>query len=272
MNENNMNVLVCDTSSQALTTGLFTPSFKEVRTVQGKTVQHSERLIPTVLELCKDANIETSDIDLLICTRGPGSFTGLRIGMAAFKGMAFALNKPIVSVSTLEAYARCAGPFDGVVVPVIDAKKQRWYLSAFEKNSRLILDLDGTCCDIERTLSPYENILLVGPDASAFEKELKSFYENKEKDVNASKATSEVASKETSKETMAQNCKKKHIFVDMFANEAIASAIYKLGIEQYEKKGADDIGQGPVYLRKSDAELALEEKQAKEVKNTAEVK
>lgn len=279
MNENNMNVLVCDTSSQALTTGLFTPSFKEVRTVQGRSVQHSERLIPTVLELCKDANIETSDIDLLICTRGPGSFTGLRIGMAAFKGMAFALDKPIVSVSTLEAYARCAGPFDGVVVPVIDAKKQRWYLSAFEKNSRLILDLDGTCCDIERTLSPYENILIIGPDANAFETELKSFYENKEKDGNASEETSEETNKETSKEaskeTMTQNCKKKHIFVDMFANEAIASAIYKLGIEQYEKKGADDIGQGPVYLRKSDAELALEEKQAKEakeIKNTDEVK
>ena len=250
MNENNMNVLVCDTSSQALTTGLFTPTFKEVRTVQGKAVQHSERLIPTVLELCKDANIDTKDIDLLICTRGPGSFTGLRIGMAAFKGMAFALDRPIVSVSTLEAYARCTGPFDGVVVPVIDAKKQRWYLSAFENKARLIPDLDGTCIDIASSLANYKNILLVGPDANTFETELKSFYENVD----------------TKAKTTAQSCTKKHIFVDMLANGAIASAIYELGLEQYEKLGPDDIGQGPVYLRKSDAELALEEKQAKETR------
>lgn len=239
-----MNVLVCDTSSQALTTGLFTDTFKEVRTLQGRTVQHSERLIPTVIELCNDAKIDTKDIDLLVCTRGPGSFTGLRIGMAAFKGMAFALGKPIVSVSTLEAYASCVGAFDGAVVPVIDAKKQRWYLAAFAKsydNSngdegllRLVPDTDGTEADLEKALSPYRNVLVTGPDAQAFAEVL----------------------------TKAQNFKDKHIFVDMKANEAIATTFYELGMKQYETKGADDIGQGPVYLRKSDAEIALEEKQA----------
>ena len=243
-----MNVLVCDTSSQALTTGLFTDTFKEVRTLQGRTVQHSERLIPTVIELCNDAKIDTKDIDLLVCTRGPGSFTGLRIGMAAFKGMAFALGKPIVSVSTLEAYASCVGcigAFEGAVVPVIDAKKQRWYLAAFSEShgssnagqnaiSRLIPDTDGTEADLVEALSPYCNVLVTGPDAQAFAEEL----------------------------TKVQNFKDKHIFVDTKANEAIATTLYELGIKQYETNGADDIGQGPVYLRKSDAEIALEEKQA----------
>lgn len=242
-----MNVLVCDTSSQALTTGLFTDTFKEVRTLQGRTVQHSERLVPTVIELCNDAKIDTKDIDLLVCTRGPGSFTGLRIGMAAFKGMAFALGKPIVSVSTLEAYASCVGcmgAFEGAVVPVIDAKKQRWYLAAFAKSnnrsndgeslSRLIPDTDGTEADLVGALSPYCNVLVTGPDAQAFAGML----------------------------TMSQCFKDKHIFVDTKANEAIATTLYELGIKQYETNGADDIGQGPVYLRKSDAEIALEEKQA----------
>lgn len=242
-----MNVLVCDTSSQALTTGLFTDTFKEVRTLQGRTVQHSERLIPTVIELCNDAKIDTKDIDLLVCTRGPGSFTGLRIGMAAFKGMAFALGKPIVSVSTLEAYASCVGcvsAFEGAVVPVIDAKKQRWYLAAFAKSnkrsnddeslSRLIPDTDGTEADLVEALSPYCNVLVTGPDAQAFAEML----------------------------TMSQCFKDKHVFVDTKANEAIATTLYELGIKQYETNGADDIGQGPVYLRKSDAEIALEEKQA----------
>jgi len=232
-----MNVLVCDTSSQALITGLFTNTFKEVRSMQGRTVQHSEKLIPTVVELCNNAGIDTKEIDLFVCTRGPGSFTGLRIGMAAFKGMAFALGKPIVSVSTLEAYASCVGVFEGAIVTAIDAKKQRWYLATFSKShdgnlARLMPDIDGLQTDILDSIAPYENILIVGPDAQAFT-------------------------------TVVQNCSNKHFFVDILANEAIASAIYKLGLKQFESKGGDDIGQGPVYLRKSDAEIALEERNKK---------
>ena len=268
-----MNVLVCDTSSQALTVGLFTDGFKEVRTIGGRTVQHSERLVPTVVELCGDAGLDTKDIDLLVCTRGPGSFTGLRIGMAAFKGMAFALGKPMVSVSTLEAYASCVGAFDGAIVPVIDAKKKRWYLAAFETRptasqsgaswsgtsqpnasksgvsqsgavqsdvegglSRIVPDTDGTEVDLAEALAPYERILVTGPDAMAFKEVL----------------------------SMAEPFKDKSIFVNTKANEAIATALYELGTKQFEEKGPDDVGQGPVYLRKSDAEIALDEKLAKE--------
>lgn len=245
-----MNILVTDTSSQALTVAIYTDSFSEVRRSQGKSVQHSERLVPTVVELCKDANIDTKDVDLLMCTRGPGSFTGLRIGMAAFKGMAFALNKPIVSVSTLEAYASCVEKHEaGAIVSVIDAKKQRWYLAAFEQTfdnsgksvlTRLTPDIDGTEADLVEVLAKYNTVQVVGPDAQAFTTVLQNLYS----------MSSELGYKQISANTM--------------ANEAIASAILELGLKQYEAKGGDDIGQGPVYLRKSDAELALEEKLAKE--------
>ncbi len=240
-----MNILVTDTSSQALTVGLFTDSFSEVRRSQGRSVQHSEKLVPTVVELCKDANLDTKEIDLLLCTRGPGSFTGLRIGMAAFKGMAFALKKPIVSVSTLEAYASCVEGYEGAIVSVLDAKKQRWYLAAFEQTidkegnctlTRLTPDTDGTEADLIEALSKYNKILVVGPDAKAFSEILKNVY------------------------SMSSELGYKQIFTSTMANEAIANAILELGLKQYEAKGTDDIGQGPVYLRKSDAELALEEK------------
>jgi tRNA threonylcarbamoyladenosine biosynthesis protein TsaB len=247
-----MNILVTDTSSQALTVAIYTDAFSEVRRSQGRSVQHSERLVPTVVELCKDAGLDTKDVDLLLCTRGPGSFTGLRIGMAAFKGMAFALDKPIVSVSTLEAYASCVEDFEGAIVSVLDAKKQRWYLAAFEsslaedgslKLKRLVPDTDGTEADLVSALAKYDKILVVGPDAKAFAEVLKNLYST----------SSELGYKQ--------------IFTSTMANEAIANAILKLGLKQYEAKGADDIGQGPVYLRKSDAELALEEKLAKEANN-----
>ncbi len=247
-----MNILVTDTSSQALTVAIYTDSFSEVRRTQGKSVQHSEKLVPTVVELCKDANIDTKDVDLLMCTRGPGSFTGLRIGMAAFKGMAFALNKPIISVSTLEAYASCSDGFDGAIVSAIDAKKQRWYLAAFEQTVdtngnktiiRLTEDIDGTEADLVSALKKYSKIQVVGPDAKTFAEILKNLY------------------------SMSSELGYKQIFANTMANEAIANAILELGLKQYETKGGDDIGQGPVYLRKSDAELALEEKNKEKTTN-----
>ena len=131
-----MNILATDTSSQALSVALRTDSYFESRTSEGRSLQHSEKLMPTVLELCRNAGLETKDIDLFACTRGPGSFTGLRIGMAAFKGMAYAAGKPLVSVSTMEVLANCIPCFDGAIVTVLDAKKQRWYSEPSKSRTR----------------------------------------------------------------------------------------------------------------------------------------
>lgn len=230
-----MNILVNDTSSQALTVALKTDSFFESRTSEGRSVQHSERLMPTVMELCSDAKITTKDIDLLACTRGPGSFTGLRIGMSAFKGMAYALDKPLVSVSTMEVLANCVPYFDGAVVTVLDAKKQRWYLAAFEKNgaeaNRIMADTDGTEADLVDVLKPYAKVLVTGPDAEAFSKVLSDMYKEE-----------------------------KMIIADKISTKAVSTSLIECAVRKYEKDGADDIGQGPVYLRKSDAEIALEER------------
>ena len=230
-----MNILVTDTSAQALTVALKTDSFFETRTSESRSLQHSERLVPTVVELCKDAGISEKDIDLLACTRGPGSFTGLRIGMAAFKGMAYASGKPLVSVSTLEVLAHCVPYFDGAVVTVIDAKKQRWYLAAFDGKTRerIMPDTDGTEADLLKPLDPYENVLITGPDAEAFKPKIEGLFPDK------------------------------RIIIDTISSKAVSSALIELAIKKYQKDGADDIGQGPVYLRKSDAEIALEERQKK---------
>lgn len=231
-----MNILATDTSSQALSVAIRTDSYFESRTSEGRSLQHSEKLMPTALELCTDAGISTRDIDLFACTRGPGSFTGLRIGMAAFKGMAYAAGKPLVSVSTMEVLAACIPCFDGAIVTVLDAKKQRWYLGAFEKQNgnkakRLMPDTDGTEADLIEVLKPYSRILLTGPDAKAFEPHLTDLFGEG-----------------------------KQIFVDNTTRESRAAALISCALDKYEKDGPDDIGQGPVYLRKSDAEIALEER------------
>ena len=230
-----MNILATDTSSQALCVAIRTDSYFESRTSEGRSLQHSEKLMPTVLELCRNAGIETKDIDLFACTRGPGSFTGLRIGMAAFKGMAYAAGKPLVSVSTMEVLASCIPCFDGAIVTVLDAKKQRWYLGAFEKQTadkavRLMPDTDGTEADLEAVLEPYSRILVTGPDAEAFAPKFAALFGEKQ------------------------------IIVDSTSGESRASALISCALDRFESDGPDDIGQGPVYLRKSDAEIALEEK------------
>ncbi len=234
-----MIILAADTSSQALSVALKTDSFFEERTSAGRSVQHSERLVPTITELCKDAGITTKDIEVLACTRGPGSFTGLRIGMSALKGMAYALDKPLVSVSTMEVLANAVPCFDGAVVTVMDAKKQRWYLAAFEKKTedaakRIMPDTDGTQADLLTVLEPYEKVLVTGPDAQLFSPILKSVY-----------GTSKL------------------IITDTAPNKAVSVSLIDCALRKLEKDGPDDIGQGPVYLRKSDAEIALEERMNK---------
>ena len=230
-----MNILATDTSSQALCVAIRTDSYFESRTSEGRSLQHSEKLMPTVLELCRNAGIETKDIDLFACTRGPGSFTGLRIGMAAFKGMAYAAGKPLVSVSTMEVLASCIPCFDGAIVTVLDAKKQRWYLGAFGKKTadkavRLMPDTDGTEADLATVLESYSRILVTGPDAQAFAPKLAALFGEKQ------------------------------IITDSTSGESRARALISCALDRLESDGPDDIGQGPVYLRKSDAEIALEEK------------
>jgi len=231
-----MIILATDTSSQALSVAIKTDTFFEERTSVGRSVQHSERLVPTITELCKDAGISTKDIELLACTRGPGSFTGLRIGMSALKGMAYALSKPLVSVSTMEVLANAVPCFDGAIVTVMDAKKQRWYLAAFEKKNedaaaRIMPDTDGTEADLIKVLESYDRILVTGPDASLFAPVLKNVYGST-----------------------------KTIITDTASNKAVSVSLIECALRKLEKDGPDDIGQGPVYLRKSDAEIALEER------------
>lgn len=216
-----MNVLALDTSGSAFYAALKKGEQYFDNSLTSNSMMHSERIIPVITELLDKAGISLKDIDLLVCTRGPGSFTGLRIAMSALKGISMGSGIPLVSVSTLEAWARAAGSVSGVKVAVIDAKKQRFYLSAFNEE-RLMPDTDGTIADLSFLEEGYT---VVGPDAKAFA-EAYPQVKMEVKDVSSD----------------------------------FTRALIEFGIESFEKNGADHIGQGPVYLRKSDAEIALEER------------
>ncbi len=97
--------------------------------------RHGSRLLGLVDACLAAAGVERADLSAVACTVGPGSFTGLRVGLATANGLSAALGVPAAGVSTLEALARAAMPFPGVVVPVLDAKKRQVYGAVFDGRS-----------------------------------------------------------------------------------------------------------------------------------------
>lgn len=92
---------------------------------------HSETLLPMVEAVLKSAGITVADIDLFACSVGPGSFTGVRIGTATIKGLAFGQNKNCLGVSTLESLAENLVPFNGIICPVMNARRGQVYNALF---------------------------------------------------------------------------------------------------------------------------------------------
>ncbi len=100
---------------------------------------HSQTLLPMVEAVLNSAGVRIDDVDLFACSTGPGSFTGVRIGTATVKGLAFGKNKPCVSVSTLEALAQNLVPFDGILCPVMNARRGQVYNALFTtENGELV--------------------------------------------------------------------------------------------------------------------------------------
>ncbi|MFA6783695.1 MAG: tRNA (adenosine(37)-N6)-threonylcarbamoyltransferase complex dimerization subunit type 1 TsaB [Sphaerochaeta sp.] len=228
-----MNILGVDTSTEvmhlALVIGDDQSLFQryEVQTIH-TGLQPSETLVPQMLSLCKRNDLTFKDLDLLVCTNGPGSFTGLRIGMSALKGIALAAGIPMVSISTMDVLYGCVSYFSGAVVPVIDARKKRFYTALFADGKRQTPDLDCDTQKMATLLQGHPETLVTGPDAAAFAAQLTG-YEGR-------------------------------LLIDEIPNGNLPLTLVKLGLEKYRKLGPDDIGTGPTYIRKSDAELALQEK------------
>ena len=124
---------------------------------------HSETLLPLAHKALTHAGIDLSDINLFACSVGPGSFTGVRIAVSLVKGLAFGSGKPCVGVSSLEVLAYNLHDADGIICPVIDARRGNVYNALFRAGERLSADRLISAEALEQELSQYqENIYLVG--------------------------------------------------------------------------------------------------------------
>lgn len=134
-------------------------------TVKNK-LTHSEILLPLLENALKQYGAEVKDIDLFAVSAGPGSFTGVRIGASTVKGLAFAENKPCVSVSAPEALAKNVGR--GVVCAVMDARRDQFYTATFENGVRVTEDAALSFEEIRQSLSAYGEVTVCGDGMEKF--------------------------------------------------------------------------------------------------------
>ena len=213
-----MTVLALDTATEVLNAALSTEGgLAETTIIAG--LKASEYLMPTVDALVGLARVPRH-FDLVVCMKGPGSFTGLRIGMATAKGLAAGCGGSLVAVPTLEAMAFGLSIFEGVVVPIIDARKHQFYSALFQHGERITADMDVSATGLAAAIAAYDRVLLTGPAAPLFAESLR----------------------DRSRWTVDPNYRAGH-----------AANLITLGLDRFELYGAEPDDAGPTYLRPSDA-------------------
>lgn len=219
-----MKILAIDTSSEICSTSILENNvvLDENNLNNGKT--HSENLMPLVEELLTRNSIKLSEIDLISCSVGPGSFTGIRIGVSSVKAIAEVLGVPVTAVTSLETLARnVISDEEATIVSIIDAKNDQVYCGIFDENydkkEEYIADsIENTILKIEK----YSNLIFVGNGAVKYKELLESKLDNIKFEAN---------------------------------NNQSAANVGKLGYKKFKENetlNADTIV--PIYLRKSQAE------------------
>ena len=178
-----MTILALDTSAKAASVCLASEDRLIGACFVNTAFTHSRTLMPMVEQLCADTGVPLGEVEAVAVNAGPGSFTGVRIGVAAAKGIAFAKSLPCVPVSTLESMAYNFLGGDCIVCALMDARCSQFYQAFFrvagDRAERLCDDRALSLTDLERELAQYdEKIILAGDGAAIAFKSLAHRREN----------------------------------------------------------------------------------------------
>lgn len=229
-----MNILSVSTISERAEVALKTDNSYEERIIDG-IFSPSEDLLNEVKSLLKRAKLELKDLNLLLCPKGPGSFTGLRIAMSLLKGISLALDVPLISIDTFSIIENTIPSTDYCIISLIDAKRKRFYYRT-KKDKSISETKDAEVDEILNFIdNEKDKILLTGPDAFLFYEKIKDKMENK------------------------------NVTLDPLSPRPFSKSLITLGIEKYNKGEFDNDTDGPVYIRKSDAEEMLDRRKNNEV-------
>jgi tRNA threonylcarbamoyladenosine biosynthesis protein TsaB len=138
-----MLTLAFDTSSRTASVAILNGRILVYEAVMNTGANHSEVLLSAIDEACRKSRCSINEMDFLCCTTGPGSFTGLRIGISTLKGFILATGKPAVGVSSLMALAMNVDDTRGIICPVMDAGRGQVYTASF------LYDKDGVLNQVE---------------------------------------------------------------------------------------------------------------------------
>jgi len=166
-----MRILAIDTSTAVMGVALLSEEkvYAEITTNVKKN--HSIRLMPSIDTLFREVNWAPEEIDLIAVAQGPGSYTGVRIGVTTAKAFAYALDKPIVGISTLEIMAYQNQGFDGLISPLMDARRGQVYTGLYQniQNQWQTIELDRIVLLshwLEMLVERKEQVLFVGDDVA----------------------------------------------------------------------------------------------------------
>lgn len=229
-----MKILGIDTSSEVATIAVM----DENKLIGEYTINHkkthSQKLMPMIEEMLRSCEISVDDIDLIGVAIGPGSFTGLRIGVATAKAMAHVRNIPIASINTLESLAFNMNLSKGIIYPILDAQRNQVYTCKFtwENNTMVALE-DISVKDIDSLLEEikerYEEAIVLGEAADLYKDKFEGL---------------------------------KNVYISPNSHKlAKASSICELALQKYNKGEVSNCYEiSPFYIRKSQAEVQYEEK------------
>ena len=230
-----MKILSIDTSSNICSVSILEDTTLIWEDHISDKLTHSENLMPMIKKSLENLNLSLSDIDLFACSKGPGSFTGIRIGVSTICAFRDYFNKPAIGISSLESLAyNILSEENSLVCSIIDAKNNNVYAGLFKyENSHYTLINNYISDNINNVLTMLNNyynlpITFVGSGAELYSELLKSTFNNFSISVNNNSSSISVAK----------------------------AANYKY----YNCTSKEELSLSPLYLKKSSAESELDKK------------
>ena len=225
-----MRILAVDTATTSCSVAIVDKTSLLSEFTLAKEETHSKHLMDMIKAALRMSGLNFSDLDGFAVTRGPGSFTGLRIGISTIKGLALASEKPVVGVSSLETLALQMSYSRDLICPILDARRGEVYFSRYRfLNGHLKKQTKERVAPPDKAVEDLnESCLFVGNGALLY------------------------------KEIILEKMGKSASFAPMIQNTIRASTMAYLSMAKFEKNDTDDIEKIlPYYIRKSDAELNL---------------
>jgi len=201
---------------------------------------HSQTLLPMLDEIGKMIDLDMEEIDAVAVAGGPGSFTGLRIGSATAKGLAFAINKPIISVPTVDALSMNLWGSKDLIVPIMDARRDQVYTGYYdfdqENHHHVVKEqfAENIVCVIGQLNEIGRSVVFLGDAVPVY------------------------------KDVIIENIKVPFTFAPLHMNRQRAAALASLAIDYFKSgKMEDSYDHSPIYLRMSQAERERMEQMGK---------